>query len=125
MNNKKNIFLKHSLWLIGGLSSVLAQSALAFPEQERVYLLQLLHQINAVQLTVLAAQKECSPDARVQFHYTAYQDAKGQSHNGLSEDLILIQSGIEEKLNSVTIEPRTIQPISGDYLEDRHSQEEK
>ena len=52
------------------------QSAMASPEQERVYLLQLIHQIDAMKPTLLAAQQEQSKTARVQFHYTSYQDAQ-------------------------------------------------
>ena len=71
---------------------------MASPEQERVYLLQLIHQIDAMKPTLLAAQQEQSKTARVQFHYTSYQDAQGQQHNGVWEDLQEIRAGIEEKI---------------------------
>jgi hypothetical protein len=73
--------------LAGLLTVGFLSSALASPEQERVYLLQLLHQMDAMKSTLLAAQQEQSPADRVQFHYTAYRDVEGQKHHGVLEDL--------------------------------------
>lgn len=118
MNHLQKIILTGCLGFIGGVASILAQSATASPEQERVYLLQLLHQINAMQPTLIAAQKAQSQTARVQFHYTVYVDAEGKRHNGLSEDLQLIRTGIQEQLDHAPREPRAMEPISGDYRDD-------
>ena len=116
---KKRIFQKWCLLgFIGAVASVLAQSAMASPEQERIYLLQLLHQINAMQPTIKAAEKAQSPTARVQFHYTAYVDTEGRPHNGVWEDLQLIREGIQEQLDQSSVEPRVVEPISGDYRDD-------
>ncbi len=93
------------------------QSATASPEQERVYLLQLIHQMDAMKPTLLAAEKEQSKTARIQFHYTAYRDIHGQWHPGVWEDLQSIRSGIEEKLEHSPAEVRTIEPIQGDYMD--------
>ena len=93
------------------------QSATASPEQERVYLLQLIHQMDAMKPTLLAAQREQSKTARIQFHYTAYQDVHGQWHPGVWEDLQSIRSGIKEKLENSPVEVRTIEPIQGDYMD--------
>lgn len=95
-------------------------SAIASPEQERVYLLQLIHQIDAMKPTLLAAQQEQSKTARVQFHYTAYRDITGQCHPGVWEDLQAIRAGIEEKLQKGSpAEVRTIEPVQGDYMDSR------
>lgn len=109
---------KKIMTLLTGLVVVLVvQGAFASSEQERIYLLQLLCQIDAMQPTLLAAQKEQPKDARVQFHYTGYRDGDGQWHNGVSDDLKLIQTGIQEKLDHLSIEPRSVTPIKGDYLD--------
>jgi RAQPRD family integrative conjugative element protein len=102
--------------LTGLLAAGFLSSALASPEQERVYLLQLLHQMDAMQSTLRAAQQAQSPADRVQFHYTAYRDVKGQKHHGILEDLQLIRAGIDEKLSGNNLQPRVIEPIEGDYL---------
>lgn len=116
-NQRKIILLRASACLIGFVSLILlASSALATPEQERVYLLQLLHQIDALQPTLLAAEKAQDKTARVQFHYTAYQDASGQHHNGVKEDLQQIRSGIQAQLNSIAVEPRSLPPMDEDEL---------
>jgi RAQPRD family integrative conjugative element protein len=98
--------------------------AMASPEQERVYVLQLLHQIDALELTLSAAQKEQSPDARIQFHYTAYRDSNGELHNGVLEDLQLIRRGVEEHLSESPEEPRLMLPIQGDYMSNHTHQEQ-
>jgi RAQPRD family integrative conjugative element protein len=85
-------------------------------EQERIYLIQLLNQINAMLPTIQAAKKQQLPNTRIKFHYTQYRDANGQIHNGILEDVQAIKRGIEEKLNGTSIEPRSVQPIHGDYL---------
>lgn len=109
----KKMKKKLLLMTIGGIS--ILQSAVASPEQERVYLLQLIHQIDAMQPTLQAAEHAQSSTARVQFHYTAYRDAQGRKHPGVWEDLQKIRTGIEEKLENVAVEPRTPEPVSGDY----------
>lgn len=119
MKNKhrKIILLRVAACLIGFASLILlASSALAAPEQERIYLLQLLHQIDAMQSTVLATEKAQDKTARVQFHYTGYQDASGQHHNGVWEDLQQIRSGIQAQLNSTEVEPRSLPPLDEDEL---------
>jgi RAQPRD family integrative conjugative element protein len=105
-------------WIISLFAAGFLSSALASPEQERVYLLQVLHQMDAMQSTLRAAQQAQSPADRVQFHYTAYPDAAGHTHHGVLEDLQLIRAGIEEKLSSNALQPRAIEPIEGDYLAD-------
>ena len=116
MNYKKHTFLFKRAWLlVGMISFLITQPVMASPEQERVYLLQLLHQIDAMQFTVLAAEKEQSKTARIQFHYSAYRDAAGQRHNGVKEDLQLIRAGIAAQLEHSEIEPRGVPPLSGDY----------
>lgn len=86
-------------------------------EQERIYLVQLVNQLNAMLPLVMAAQKMQPPHQRVSFHYTAWHDDKGQRRNGLLEDVQAIKAGIEQKLNSIAIEPRSVQPVRGDYLD--------
>lgn len=108
---------KYLIGLMGLGLSLAASVAFASPELERVYLLQMKHQIEAIKTTLIAAKKEQNPEARVVFHYTSYRDAKGLWHNGLLEDLEQMETGIQEKLEGVSIEPRTVPPIAGDYEE--------
>ncbi len=92
-------------------------SAFASPEQERSYLVQLLNQLNAMTPLILAAEREQPKNLRIQFHYTAWHDAKGQLHNGLLEDVQAIKAGIRQKLDHTTVEPRALNVIRGDYLD--------
>lgn len=83
--------------------------------QERVYLQQILNQLDAIQPLILAAQKEQPQNTHIKFHYTKFRDNQGQWHNGLLEDLQAIKAGIVQKLNQPTIEPRVITPLKADY----------
>lgn len=95
-------------------------------EQENMYLTQILNALNAVQPLVLAAEKQQPLNTRVSFHYTKYQDSQGHWHNGLLEDIQTIRRGIQEQLSSVSVEPRSITPLNGDYLNDSdHGKNEK
>jgi RAQPRD family integrative conjugative element protein len=85
-------------------------------EQEHVYLVQLINQLNAMLPIVRAAEKAQPKNQRISFHYSVWHDAKGQKQNGLLEDIQEIKRGIEEKLNAISIEPRAVTPIRGDYL---------
>lgn len=103
-------------WLF--ISLILAfLTANADEASEKIYLTQIVNQLNAIQPLILAAQKEQPTNQRIQFHYSRYKDSRGQVHNGLLEDVQAIKKGIEAQLNSTTVEPRTFQPIQGDYLD--------
>jgi RAQPRD family integrative conjugative element protein len=106
-------FLLFSISLASNAHTIVGNSV----EQERIYLVQLVNQLNALLPVITTAEKSQPKNQRVSFHYSAWHDAKGKRHNGLWEDVREIKSGIEEKLNTVTVEPRVVVPIQGDYLE--------
>lgn len=85
-------------------------------EKESMYLVQLVNQLNAMMPFIVAAGKAQPQNQRMTFHYSAWKDTNGKKHNGLLEDTQLIKKAIEEKLNTVSIEPRVIAEIQGDYV---------
>jgi RAQPRD family integrative conjugative element protein len=85
--------------------------------KEKMYLTQILNQIDAMQPLIIAAEKSQPSNTRIKFHYIRYRDSHGNLHNGLLEDIQAIKSGITQKLNDTSVEPRIITPIKGDYLE--------
>ena len=62
----------------------------------------ILSQVNPL---ITAAQREQDPNARVKFQF-----------NALRSDINKIQSGLAEQINLVSIQPRKVAPLSGDYL---------
>ncbi len=84
---------------------------------EKLYLTQIINQLDAVKPLITAANHEQDKNLRITFHYTAYRDANGTFHHGLLEDINEIQKGIQEKLNQTTHEPRHFKEIKGDYVE--------
>jgi RAQPRD family integrative conjugative element protein len=62
----------------------------------------ILNQINPL---INLAQAQEDPNARVKFQFKQ-----------LRQDVTLIQSGIAQALNRVSIQPRIVAPLAGDYL---------
>lgn len=105
---------------------VVCDTTYADTEPENIYLIQILNALHAIQPLILAAEKQQPLNTRISFHYTKFQDVQGQWHDGLLEDIQSIESGIKEQLSSVSVEPRTITPLKGDYLDDSdHEKNEK
>lgn len=109
--------MKIKLSLIMILVCVLSMRVMASEASEKMYLLQMINQLEAVKPLIIAAQNAQIKDARILFHYTSYHDAEGIKHNGLLEDINEIKKGIQEKLNQTAPEPRHFQAIKGDYLD--------
>lgn len=74
-------------------------------ETENIELLRIINILNSVSPLIDEAQRQQDKSARVQFEYEA-----------LRGDLTKIKTGIQEKLNTPSIEPRKATPIQGDYL---------
>lgn len=91
-----------------GLLISVSSISYASETQEKMYLVQILNQLNAIRPTILAAKKEQPSNRRVKFHYQS-----------LLEDIEAIKKGINEKLAEVAIEPRAVVPIKGDYTSDK------
>ena len=102
--------------LIIMLLSIFSKNSLASDAQEKIYLTQILNQLNAMKPLILAAQKAQPENTRIPFHYTQYRDNQGQKHQGLLEDIQAIKAGIQQKLHDFNAEPRIFAPIKGDYL---------
>lgn len=103
--------------LIGVLISLFSTCVIANNEQERIYLTQIVNQLEALRPLILAADKEQEKTNRIKFHYFAYFDSNEKKHNGLLEDILAIEQGIQEKINKPISEPRNFQKIKGDYSE--------
>ncbi len=104
-------------FIIAILLSVFSIHAMANEVRERMYLIQMINQLDALKPLIIAANKEQEPKARIKFHYTFYRDFNGITHNGLLEDIHEIKKGIQEKLNQKIGEPRNFQAIKGDFLD--------
>ena len=102
--------------VIATLIAVISTQVLANEEQEKIYLIQMINQLDALKPLLLAAANEEPKNTRTQFHYIAYRDADGKLHNGLLEDINEIKLGIKARLGQATIEPHNFQAIKGDYI---------
>lgn len=71
---------------------------------ERESLSRLLHELDTVSLLSEEAGSHANPDSRIKFQYRV-----------LRKDLARIRIGIQDHLDSPTIEPRHYEPLSGEY----------
>ena len=99
------------------IPSIFSTACFANDATEKMYLTQILNQIDAMQPLIIAAEKSQPANTRIKFHYSQYKDNHGKLHNGLLEDIQAIKSGITQKLNNTSIVPRVVAPIKGDYLD--------
>ena|SRR5579872_2054449 len=110
--------MKQKVFVLGiCIFSIFSASCFANESTEKMYLTQILNQIDAMQPLIIAAEKVQPANTRIKFHYFRYRDNHGNLHNGLLEDVQAIKSGITQKLNDTRVEPRVVMPIKGDYLE--------
>lgn len=113
--------MKQKVFILGicilSIFSIFSTNCFANEQTEKMYLTQMLNQIDAMQSLIIAAEKAQPANTRIKFHYTRYKDSHGNIHNGLQEDVQAIKSGITQKLNDTSVEPRVVAPIKGDYLE--------
>lgn len=87
-----------ALFLMSGVS-------FANTEQMNATLARISRLLNQVNPLINLAEKQQDPNARVKFQF-----------DGLRYDVAKIQSGIAQAINRVSIQPRVIKPLSGDYL---------
>jgi RAQPRD family integrative conjugative element protein len=108
---KKTIIFCASILMV--LMSIVAN---ANEEKERMYLIQLLNQLNAMKPLIIAASKEQPRMNRTKFHYMSYSDIHGKKQDGLADDINQIEQKIRVKLYQIPAEPRDVPAINDDYL---------
>jgi len=71
---------------------------------EKAALARIAHELDALLPIVQQAETQANKDQRVQFEY-----------NWLRQDIARLRAGIVEYINTPRIEPRSYEPLSGDY----------
>ena len=71
---------------------------------EREALARVIHELQALEPLLRAAQSQSNPDARVRFRY-----------DWLRQDLQRLRLGIQEHINAPRTQPRSFPPLRGDY----------
>jgi RAQPRD family integrative conjugative element protein len=91
--------------ILGLLATALpVQFAAADADGERAALARINHELQAIEPLITEAASQANPDARVRFQY-----------DWLRQDLDRIRRGIQEHIDVPRSEPRTFQPLRGDY----------
>jgi RAQPRD family integrative conjugative element protein len=80
------------------------KSSAAGQDDENATLARLVHELDALAPLVREAENQASVDARVRLNY-----------GWLRRDLELVKGGIEWHLNTPSTEPRSFEPLKGDY----------
>lgn len=79
-------------------------------------LVRVINQINAVMPLLDEAQSEIEPNTRIQLHIESFEGADGKTHAGLRNDLLAIRNALIDYINKPAIEPKTIKPLSLDFI---------
>ena len=79
-------------------------------------LVRVINQINAVMPLLDEAQSEIEPNTRIQLHIESFEGANGKTHAGLRNDLLAIRNALIEYINKPAMEPKTIKPLSLDFI---------
>ena len=106
MRNAGPNSLRHVSILLAGILVALAplQFARADAAGEREQLARVIHELQALEPLLRAAQSQSNPDARVRFRY-----------DWLRQDLQRMRLGIQEHINAPRAQPRSFPPLRGDY----------
>ena len=98
--------LRHTLILLAGMFATVIplHLARADAEGEREQLARVIHELQAVEPLLRAAQSQADPDARVRFRY-----------DWLRQDLERVRLGVQDHIRAPRAEPRSFPPLRGDY----------
>ena len=98
--------LRHTSILLAGILAAVVPLYLARAdaEGERESLARVIHELQAVEPLLRAAESQANPDARVRFRY-----------DWLRQDLQRMRLGIQEHIDAPRAEPRSFPPLRGEY----------
>jgi hypothetical protein len=102
--------------LLLALMLILPFTSHASEEALNQTLVRVINQINAIMPLLDEAQSEIEPDTRIQLHIESFEGADGKIHPGLRNDLLAIKSSLIDYINKPAIEPKTIKPLSLDFI---------
>ncbi|PIQ43243.1 MAG: hypothetical protein COV52_01880 [Gammaproteobacteria bacterium CG11_big_fil_rev_8_21_14_0_20_46_22] len=96
-----------NLSLVSSFLALLLVSSMSFANtaQMNATLARISTILSQVNPLITLAEKQQDPNARVKFQF-----------DELRRDIADIQAGIAQAVNRVSIQPRVVQPLSGDYL---------
>jgi RAQPRD family integrative conjugative element protein len=106
MRNTGPNTLRHVSIILAGIFVAVVPLHLAQADAagEREQLARVIHELQAIEPLLRAAQSQANPDARVRFRY-----------DWLRQDLQRIRLGIQEHINAPRTQPRSFPPLRGDY----------
>lgn len=79
-------------------------------------LVRVINQMNAIMPLLDEAQTEIEPNTRIQLHIESFEGLDGKIHPGLRNDLLIIRNALIDYINKPAIEPKTIKPLSLDFI---------
>src|SRR3990167_8387112 len=104
------------------LMSTYCSASFADSEQMKQTLAQIAEQLEAIRPLINQAQQEQSENPRVKIHFNSWTDANGVTHAGLSDDIKSIQYAVVAAINRTPVDPRTIKPLSNDFVDSSNTQ---
>lgn len=85
-------------------------------EQMNETLVRIIHQLQAIKPLIAKAEEEQPQNPRVKVHFDRFQDANGEWHNGLLQDITEIEQALKQIVNQEGIEPRSYSSMKDDFI---------
>ncbi len=107
-----------SIFMMIALS--LTSVGVADDAQMRSSLVKMINQLQAMQQLVNQAEAEQSANPRIRVHFDGWIGPDGTSHQGLRQDIAMIQSALLQAVNTPLVEPRSYPPLNDDFIGGSH-----
>lgn len=95
---------------------LLSTSCFATNDQMNEDLVKVVQELQAIKPLLEKAQMEQEKNKRIKINFEDFIGPNGEKHTGLKSDINTIQQSIISMINSESIEPRVVDPISGDFV---------
>lgn len=97
-------------------SILLFTSCYADDAQMKETLTQMIEQLQALKPLITKAEQAQPNNPRITIHFDSWIDYQGHQHNGLRQDINVIQAGLIAAVNRQNIEPRHYAAINNDFV---------
>lgn len=110
------LFVFSLMIFLSVFSSMPAQAEEASDAQMKETLVRIINQLQSIKPLISQAKREQSANPRIKVHFDRFKGADGKYHNGLWQDVDEMQQALILIVNQESIEPKTFQAMSDDYV---------
>lgn len=108
--------LKPICLLLSGI--FLSGSAFATDAQMKETLVRIIEQLETIKPLITRAEKEQPHHPRIKVNFDRFKGEDGKYHNGVRQDIEIIQRSLVRIVNQETVEPRVEEPVADDFIDE-------